>query len=110
MDENEKIIATINEHLNLQSKLNESLQLQHRLTEKTDELAKRVYKLTDLIDGYPAQSIQMLNTLKDKISGEEGLRVESRRHFTELKVLVRNWHLMASAMISAILILSKVYL
>ena len=110
MNDNEKIIATINEHIDLQSKLNETLQLQYRLTEKTDELTKKFDKLTDLIDGYPAQSIQMLNTIKDKISGEEGLRVESRRHFTELKVLVRNWHLIASVLISAILILSKVYL
>ena len=110
MNENEKILATINDHLELQSKLNETLQLQYRITEKNNELIKRLDKLEDLIDGYPARSMEMLNTIKDKISGEDGLRVESRRNFTEIKVLLRNWHLVASAIISIILILSKVYL
>ena len=110
MDEKDELIGAINKSVDIQLKLNEMLQAQQRQTERLEFLTQEVRKLVDHIDGYPLKTLDKLEQLKDKVSGEEGLRVQLNQHFSQLKVLVRNWQLLASTIIAVLFVILKLYL
>ena len=109
MDEKDELIEAINKNLDIQTKLNEIVQAQKRNTEKIELLTQEVRKLVDYVDGYPLKTLEKLEQLKEKVSGEEGLRVQLNQHFGKLQVSIRNWQLVASTAIGILLILSKYF-
>ena len=110
MDEKDELIEAIDKKIDIQSKLNEVIQLHQRQLEKLESLTQEVKKLMDHIDGYPLKTLERIEQLKEKVSGEDGLRVLFNQKCTELKVLVRNWHLVASTLIALLFIVLKLYL
>ena len=107
MDEKDELIAAMNKHLDIQTKLNNILQLQQREVDKLELLAQELRKLVDYVDGYPLKTMEKLEQLKEKVSGEEGLRVQLNKRFGQLQVNIRNWQLIASTIIAILLILSR---
>ena len=110
MDEKEELLEAINKNIDIQSKLTETLQSQKRQSEKLELLTQEVRKLVDYVDGYPLKTLEKLEQLKEKVSGEEGLRVQLNQRCGELKILIRNWQLIASTIIAVLFILLKLYL
>ena len=111
MDEltNESLRGALEQFVDIQSKHAELMQCHQRQNEKIDALLERLDRLIEVIDGYPSKTFERIDELRDKIAGETGLRVQSRVQHEELKVLVRNWQILATAVISALAVLIKVY-
>ena len=109
MDEKEELIEAINKNIDIQSKLNESLQAQKRQSEKLEFLTQEVRKLVDYVDGYPLKTLERIDQLREKVSGEDGLRVLLNQRISEIKVIIRNWQLLASSIVAILVILLKIY-
>ena len=105
----ESLRDALSQFVDIQSKHAELMQSHKRQNEKIDALIERLDRLIEVIDGYPHKTFERIDELREKIAGEEGLRVQSRAQHEELKVLVRNWQILATAVISALAVLLKVY-
>jgi hypothetical protein len=106
---NESLRNALEQFVNTQSMFSNLMQGHQRQNEKIDALLERLDRLIEVIDGYPHKTFERIDELREKLAGEEGLRVQSRIQHEELKVLVRNWQLLATAVISALAVLLKVY-
>ena len=105
----ESLRDALAQFVDIQSKHAELMQGHKLQSEKIDALIERLDRLIEVIDGYPHRTFECIDELREKIAGEEGLRVQSRAQHEELKVLVRNWQILATAVISALAVLLKVY-
>ena len=106
---NESLRDALAQFVDIQSKHAERMQGHKLQSEKIDALIERLDRLIEVIDGYPHKTFERIDELREKLAGEEGLRVQSRIQHEELKVLVRNWQLLATAVISALAVLLTVY-
>jgi len=108
--DNNNITQAIDEKMDLYTKFIELIQGQARQTEKIDDLLDRLDKLLDTIDNYPARTMTMMEDLRDKISGDTGLRVQMKEQHTEMKTTIRNWQLVAMAIITALSVIAHTLL
>ena len=110
MGDETRISRAIDEKIDLHAKFIELIQGQVRQTEKIDDLLERLDKLLDTIDNYPARTMTMMEDLKEKISGDTGLKVQMKEQHTEMRTTIRNWQLFAAAIITALSVLAHTLL
>ena len=67
-------------------------------------------KVVEVVDNYPLRTLEKVEEVREKLAGEDGLRVEIRQQHMEMKGLVRNWQLFAAALITALSMLANILL
>ena len=105
MTEQEKLAEVLDRHLDMQAKFVELMRGQSEHNRRMDALIERLDRMLELIDNYPMRTLERIDELREKVGGENGLRVQVRRQHDELKTLIRNWHILAAALITALSIL-----
>jgi len=110
MTEQEKLTEVLNRHLDLQAKMMTLVQGQSIQNKNVSELITRLDKVVELVDNYPLRTLEKVEEVREKLAGEDGLRVEIRRQHAEMKGLVRNWQLFAAALITALSMLANILL
>ena len=107
MGEETKITRVVGRHMDAQAKFMELMQGQASLNAKVDRLIERIDRLLVTIDNYPATSLERIDEIKEKLSGDEGLRVLVKEQHAHLKSIIRNWQLLAAAAITAMGIITN---
>jgi len=110
MGDETRITRAMGKHMDAHSKFLELLQVQARQTEKIEELTEKVERLQIALDNYPATTLSKVDDIREKLSGDEGLRVLVKEQHAHLKTIIRNWQLLAAAAITAMGIISNTLL
>ena len=118
MESEEKLADIMGRYLDMHTKMIDCMQKKDIQNEKLEDILKEIKFLIDKIDNYPLRTLERLDEIREKLGGEEGLRnyvqrynteltTINQKHHAELKTIIRNYQLVAAAIITIFSIIIK---